>query len=274
MSKGVLLFAKKNKALDYVKQAIYCAERVKKYLDVPVAIATDMTDDKRIDFFDHVIELQPSISENNRKFRDGNFATKLSNFNNADRYFAYDLSPFDETIVMDTDFILSNDSLKNCFGSNQNLMMYSNAVDLCPWRNLTEFDRVTDTSIKFYWATVVYFKKCEQTQCFFDLVKHVRENYTHYKSLYQIISPLYRNDFAFSIAAHTLNGFTDDLKIASLPGKKYFITDRDVLDNVDGDKMTILVEKQNHIGEYTALKTNKQNVHVMNKISLERVIDG
>jgi len=57
-------------------------------------------------------------------------------------------------------------------------------------------------------------------------------------------------------------------------GKKYFITDRDILDNIDNDKMTILVEKQNYVGEYTALKTNKQNVHVMNKISLERVIDG
>lgn len=274
MSKGVLLFAKKNKALDYIKQAIYCAERIKKYLDVPVAIATDMTDDSRIDFFEHVIKLKPSVFENSRKFRDGNMASSMSNFNNADRYNAYDLSPFDETIVMDTDFILANDSLKNCFGSNQNLMMYSNAIDLCHWRKLTEFDRVTDTSIKFYWATVVYFKKCKQAQCFFDLVKHVRENYTHYKSLYQIISPLYRNDFAFSIAAHTLNGFTDELKIASLPGKKYFITDRDIVDNIDNDTMLFLIEKQSHIGQYTGLKTNKQNVHIMNKISLERIING
>jgi len=274
MSKGVLLFAKRNNALDYIKQAIFCAKRVKKYLDVPVSIATDMVDDDRLDFFDHVIKLQPSNNDNSRKFRDGNLATKLANFNNADRYFAYELSPYDETIVMDTDYILANDKLKNCFGSKQDLMMYSSAVDLCHWRNLTEFDRVTDTSIKFYWATVVYFKKTEKTKCFFDLVQHVKENYTHYKSLYQIINPLYRNDFAFSIAAHILNGFTEDLTIASLPGKKYFTTDRDILQSIDNDKMIMLLEKQNHVGEYTAIKTNKQSIHVMNKISLERVIDG
>ena len=274
MSKGVLLFAKRNNALDYIKQAIFCAERVKKHLDVPVAIATDMVDDSRLDFFDHVITLEPSDNTNSRKFRDGNMASKMANFNNADRYNAYDLSPFDETIVMDTDFILANNKLKNCFGSNQTLMMYSNAVDLCPWRKLTEFDRITDTSIKFYWATVIYFKKCDQSHAYFNLVKHVRENYSHYKSLYQIINPLYRNDFAFSIAAHVLNGFTDELKIASLPGKKYFITDKDLVDNIDNDTMLFLVEKQSHIGQYTGLKTTRQNVHIMNKISLERAING
>ena len=274
MTNGALLFAKRNNSIDYIKQAIFCAERIKHYLDIPVAIATDMHTDERLEYFDHVIPLEPSVTENKRKYRDGNFATKLANFNNADRYNAYDLSPFEETIVMDTDYILANSVLKNCFGSNQDLMMYSDAVDLCPWRNLTEFNRVTDTSIKFYWATVLYFKKSSSTQSFFNLVKHVKDNYTHYKSLYQIINPLYRNDFAFSIAAHIINGFTEDLKIAELPGKKYFITDRDILDSINNDTMTILVEKQNHVGEYTGVKTNKQNVHIMNKISLERVIDG
>ena len=274
MSKGVLLFAKDNKTLDYLKQAKFCAERVKKYLNVPVAIATDIVNDKRLDFFDHVVTLQSETVENKRKFRDGTMASKLANFNNLDRCEAYEISPFDETLVMDTDYVICNNHLANCFGSNQELMMYKDAIDLCHWRELTEFDKITDTGIEFYWATVVYFKKSTQNKIFFDLIKHIKENYSHYTSLYQIINPLYRNDFAFSIAAHILNGFSGDLSISSLPGKKYFVTDRDILQDLNNDEMLFLLEKQNHLGEYTGLKTKSQNVHVMNKFSLERMIDG
>ena len=40
MSNGVLCFANNNGKVDYLKQAIFLAERVKKYLDVPISLAT------------------------------------------------------------------------------------------------------------------------------------------------------------------------------------------------------------------------------------------
>jgi hypothetical protein len=39
------------------------------------------------------------------------------------------------------------------------------------------------------------------------------------------------------------------------------------------DEMTFLVEKKNYLGEYTAIKTTGQTIHVMNKLSLNRIID-
>jgi cobalt-zinc-cadmium efflux system protein len=39
------------------------------------------------------------------------------------------------------------------------------------------------------------------------------------------------------------------------------------------DEMMFLVEKNGYLGEFTALKTTGQNIHVMNKISLDRIID-
>jgi len=39
-------------------------------------------------------------------------------------------------------------------------------------------------------------------------------------------------------------------------------------------KMQLLVEKQNHLGEYQAVKTQGLDVHIMNKQSLTRFIDG
>ena len=44
MSNGVVLFAFNNSSIDYIKQAIYCAKNVKKYLNLPVQLVTDGID--------------------------------------------------------------------------------------------------------------------------------------------------------------------------------------------------------------------------------------
>ena len=44
MTNGVVLFAFNNSDIDYIKQAIYCAKRVKKYLGLPVQLITDSAD--------------------------------------------------------------------------------------------------------------------------------------------------------------------------------------------------------------------------------------
>ena len=41
MSKGVLLFAQNNEQIDYIKQAVYLAKRIKRFLDLPVSLVTD-----------------------------------------------------------------------------------------------------------------------------------------------------------------------------------------------------------------------------------------
>ena len=41
MSKGVLLIANNNSQIDYVKQSVYLAKRIQKFLDVPISIITD-----------------------------------------------------------------------------------------------------------------------------------------------------------------------------------------------------------------------------------------
>jgi hypothetical protein len=43
---------------------------------------------------------------------------------------------------------------------------------------------------------------------------------------------------------------------------------------IKGTHMNFLVEKKNHLGEYFAVKTRDIDVHVMNKYSLTRFIDG
>ena len=69
-----------------------------------------------------------------------------------------------------------------------------------------------------------------------------------------------------------MNGFEDSDWAKILPGKMFYTLDRDKIYKIDKDKLTFLVEKQNRSGEYTLASTNKSNVHVMNKFSLEKLI--
>ncbi len=59
-----------------------------------------------------------------------------------------------------------------------------------------------------------------------------------------------------------------------LPGKMNYILDRDILIDCKDDAIKFLVEKRNYAGEYVATKTEGLDVHVMNKYSLTRFIDG
>ena len=277
MSKGIFLIARNNAHIDYVKQAVFLARRIKKYLGVPVTIATESVDYLELAFgvddFDEVITLDDTGEFNQRYFYDGALSKKSASFKNNNRASVYDLTPYDETILMDTDYVISNDLLKSCFGSKSNFSIYKKSNDIAKVRDEQEFDTISNTSVDFYWATVVYFRKTETNKIFFDLVKHIEEEWNHYRRVYQITSTLFRNDFAFSIAIHIMNGFQTGDFAQQLPGSMLYTTDKDVLWQMDKDEMMFLVEKKDYLGEYTAIKTQGQTIHVMNKSSLNRIID-
>ena len=277
MSKGVFLIARNNGYIDYVKQAVFLARRIKQYLGVPVTVATDsvdyLTDEFGTDDFDQVISLDQTTDTNKRYFFDGSLSKKTASFKNNNRASVYDLTPYDETLLMDTDYIISNDLLKSCFSAKSDFMLYKKSNDIAKVRDEAEFDTISNTSVDFYWATVVYFKRTETNETFFNLIKHIEEEWNHYRRVYQITSGLFRNDFAFSIAIHIMNGFSPGSFAQQLPGSMLYTTDKDVLQQLKDDKFMFLVEKKDYLGEYTALQTQGQTIHVMNKVSLNRIID-
>jgi len=277
MSKGVLLFAFNNESLDYVKQAYSLALRISKHLNLPTSIVTDIDIKEKhptyVSSFDKIIKLERVVINNKRRYNDGTLHNRVLNFKNASRENSYDLSPYDETIVMDTDFIICNDKLKSVFNQAQDFMCYSNSSHIGMHSNIPEFNCVSDTSIDFYWATVLFFRKTMLNKTFFNLVKHIRENYMHYRNMYQFKNTMYRNDFAFSIAIHIMNGFQKGNFATELPGKNFFALDKDILIDMDEDKLTFLVEKKDRLGEYTAVNIKGSNCHVMNKFSLERILN-
>ena len=277
MSKGAFLIARNNGHIDYVKQAVFLAKRIKHYLDIPVAVATDSVEYLTSTFdttvFDKIIELEYTNDSNMRYFYDGGLTKKTANFKNNNRASVYDLTPYDETLLMDTDYIISNSLLKDCFKSTSDFLIYKKSDDIAKVRDESEFEKISDPSVDFYWATVVFFRKTELNKVFFNLVAHIEEEWNHYRRVYQITSALFRNDFAFSIAIHMLNGFEPGNFAQQLPGSMLYTTDKDILWKLSQDEMLFLVEKKDYLGEYTALKTQGQTIHVMNKISLNRIID-
>lgn len=277
MTIGALIFAHNNVGIDYVKLAIFAASRVKKYLNIPVSLVTDniswVLNTYPDHGFDNIIEVsnEPSTP---RSFYDGTLSAKKMEWKNATRSNSYSVSPYDTTLVLDSDYILSSDVLKISFDVDADLQIYHKSFDLADHRNVDCFKRINRQSIPFYWATVFVFRKSYITEAFFDLVTYVKQNWNYFKVLYSIDSGNFRNDFAFSIAIHIMNGKTNGEFVAELPGTMTYCLDRDVLLSIDDDKLKLLVEKKNTLGEYIAVKTQGIDVHVMNKASLGRLIDN
>lgn len=272
MSNGVICFANNNGKVDYIKQAVFLAKRVKQYLDLPTSIITstpNFIDENQQKHFDKIIEFQQDYY-NTKKYSDGAFHHQKLEFKNIGRHKAYELTPYKNTLVLDTDYILCNNYLKNAFQMSADFMIYKDAVDLADWRQYKEFKFINDKGIPFYWATVFFFRKTTETKIFFDLMGHIVKNYEHYSKVYDLSSRSFRNDHLFSIAIHMMNGYTDSDWAKELPGKMYYTLDQDILKSIDNEKIQLLVGKKDRKGEYTLVSTKDSNVHVMNKFSLER----
>lgn len=272
MNAGVLLFAYNNEKVDYIQQAQYLARRIGKYLNLPASLVTDTASSFDSSMFDKVIRADPA-QYTLKKYNNGSVNSQSLSFKNDTRVRAYDLSPYNETLLLDTDYIISDTVLKNCFGSTYEFMIYKDAFDLAGHRNYTEFDFISETGIKFYWATCVYFKKTEKNKIFFNLLQHIQVNWQHYRQVYQIVTPVYRNDHAFSIAIHIMNGFESDNFAKKMPGTMFYTTDKDIVCSINDATFTFLLEKENRLNEYVPATISNSSVHVMNKFSLAEIIN-
>ena len=276
MTKGVVIFAHNNKEIDYVELAIYAAKQVKLHLALPVTLITDSkkwletAHSDSVDIFNSIIELKDS-NQQSKKFYDGS-TYKTDSWKNSTRSNIFNLTPYDETLVIDSDYIINSNFLKFCWEQPNDFLIYDKNFDLASWRDNTEFEFVSEYSIKFYWATVFFFRKTKSNEYFFSLLDHVKNNWSYYVKLYRLTSTKFRNDYAFSIAIHMMNGFTQGNFATSIPNKLSYILDRDFLIEHKNSVMKFLVQKQNKSDEFVAVSTRNLDVHVMNKPSLLRVI--
>jgi len=274
MNRGVVLFAFNNASVDYIKQAIYCAKRVKKYLQLPVQVITDDVDHvKTFPFYEKYVDIvtyQPAPLSTTKTFNNGLYTSKELQWKNSARNSAYELSVFDNTLVIDTDLLVSNNKLLSCFDTLEDFMI-ANHYNLVNNKTENSFNRISDKTISMYWATILYFTKSATAKTVFDLVSHIKENYNYYRTVYDIVETKFRNDFAFSIAVHMMRGFENSTQWPKqLPSDMWVSTDKDILINVTNNTIKLLSHRSY---DYLPVNLKDATVHVMNKFSLNSFID-
>jgi hypothetical protein len=269
MTKGVILYALNNSEIEYTSLAEYNARRINHFLNVPVSIITDSASSiKDISIFDKVIEISNSNSYYLRSFRDGN-VVKKDIWKNSHRDSVYDLSPYENTLVLDVDYIINSNILNYCWDQPSNFLIYKNSKDLASWRYKDIPKYVSQYSIPFYWATAFFFRKTKENKLLFTLISHIKDNWNYYNFSYQLSSPNFRNDYAFSIAIHIMNGMTNGDFAKEFPGYMYYTLDRDILVKKSDRSFVFLLQKND---KHVPAKVSDLDVHIMNKYSLLRSI--
>lgn len=218
MNNGALIFAFDNENTRYLDLAAWSAERIKRHLKVPVAVVTNCPESAD-SVFDHVIK-SDSGDTNSKMFEDyGNSAS----WHNARRTDAYALTPFEKTLVLDADYVVNNDFLSYYFCVDTDFVCYKDAfsVNQPGDEQLDEYNTFGTHQFPMWWATVMLFRKSNTAAYIFDCMNMIRQNWKHYIDLYGIQSPIYRNDFALSIAigivsGHTLKVDTFDVPMATV----------------------------------------------------------
>ena len=196
--RGVLLFAFNSPTVDYFKMAVYTAKRANKYLNLPVSVVTDEnTDLSNYDYeFDNVIITQSDPSN-----------TKEKNiWINKGRYQAYELSPYDETLLLDTDYMVNSNRLNTLFDLPTDFCCHDTTSFLMNEGAAQEV--LSSYSFKTLWATVVMFRKTLRTQQIFECLEMVQNNYDHYANIHNFIGGVFRNDYALTLALRIANGHT------------------------------------------------------------------
>ena len=103
MTTGALIFAFDNEQTDYVAMAGWSAKRIRRHLKIPTAVVTDADPtDRRLAAADQVINATP-VSGGTRWFED--YQATVS-WHNASRTDSYSLTPWDQTLVLDADYVV------------------------------------------------------------------------------------------------------------------------------------------------------------------------
>lgn len=282
MKNGALIFAHNSREVDYALHAVIAGGLVVKHLNVPVSLVTDSSTLKWMEesgihatalhVFENIIEVEKPVTGNVRNLYDG-LTKKSVPFVNSNRSSAWDLTPYDRTLLIDSDFLIFSNRLSEYWQAEGDILISQAMNDVCDISRAGYHDRyVSDTGIHLLWATNVIFTKNERSKAFFNMVDYIRKNYQYYADLFRFNPRQFRNDIAFSVAKHILDGFETDL-VRTLP-PVLTTMDRDILYKVDeNEKMTFLVSPRlDH--NFCAVGIKGMDVHVMNKDSITRNADS
>ena len=245
MTTGALIFAFNNEHTDYIAMAAWSADRIHRHLDIPVAVITDCTDASRLAKFDHVIQADPA-SGGTRYFDD---YKETVTWYNASRSDAYSLTPWDQTLLLDADYVVCGNELKMVLAASQEFMCHRLAWDITGITDFSALNYFGQHKMPMWWATVIMFRRGNTAQYIFDSMKMIKQNWKHYKDLYHITSSHYRNDYALSIALGIVSGHT--LKVDNIPWTLASVLPEHEITQIDLDHFEIKYQDQSNLKRMT-----------------------
>jgi len=268
MNRGILLCAHDSDVFWYGRMAYSCSLMIREHMgDYNIALVTDP------ETWERLLEAYPRSKQLMRPVlierpNDGNRRpfTMAGVYHNSTRSASYSLSPFDETLVIDADMLILDDRLNLVWGSNNDFMM-NTQIGRMVFPHSTEMieRRFKETGVPLYWATVFYFRKTPAVQDFFQVVNYVKINYNYFGLLHGYNTAMYRNDYAFSVAAHFMGGRTEGGFVKPLPIPYLtFAWDRDKMIHIERGRAVFKVD-----GSTVPVTSIESNVHFMNKYSYE-----
>jgi hypothetical protein len=223
MTTGALIFARNNEQIDYVAMARWSARNIERHLGIPTHIVTDT-----------------APNNNARHFADVGTVT----WHNHNRMAAYQLSPWDRTLVLDADYVVASNQLQRILEVDQDFLAHRWAYDVTGCNDFNGLNFFGNNCMPMWWATVMMFRRSRHAELIFDSMQMIRDNWTHYRNLYKNTNSTYRNDHALSIALGIVNGHT--LNHNSIPWKLASLTPEHKLNQLDQDSYRVdFVDKEN-----------------------------
>ncbi len=248
-SKGVVFFAHNTVDVDYVRIADLSARLVEQHLDLPITLVTDTESQPEHDY-DHVVRVE--YKGNN--FRNDHISKEVKQWKNHGRYTAYEHSPYDNTLLIDTDYLVLDDGLLKLMELDYDYRVMENSNSSAE----TMPARMGQVSLPYLWATVVMFRKCPRSKMFFDLVGRIQRNWAYYRNLFMVDGTSYRNDYSFAMANIILNGYCSTSKNI-IPWKMFTVVQEVV--RMDTNLKDKIIVRLNDL----AITIPKHNVHIMDK---------
>ena len=261
MTTGALIFAFNNKQTDYVSMAAWSAKNIHRHLGIPVAVVTDY--ENPLGDFDYVINAQ-AHGGGQRYFSD--YDTNVT-WHNTNRMDAYTLSPWDQTLVLDADYVVASSHLSSILKSCQDFLCYRWAQDVTGLQTFKDLNYFGNHRMPMWWATVMMFRRGNSAELLFDTMQMVRDNWTHYRNLYKNPVATYRNDHALSIALNILNGHT--LCVDAIPGTLASLTPEHRLTQLDEDSYRVDFLTPDKKSRWIMLT---QDFHAMGKQQLGAIV--
>jgi hypothetical protein len=242
-SRGVVLFAFNTAAVDYVAIAEQSARLIHQTLNLPVTLITDK--ETTTEHIDQTVVVENNINNVRKGY------ANLTEWRNGNRYQAYELSPYDETLLIDSDYLMLDQSLLKLFDVTQDYQIIGSNKFL----KAVSPTLMSATSIPQVWATAIVFKRTLKSQLLFALVGRIQRNYDYYRRLYNITATNFRNDFAFAIANNIINGYAQDNLIPWT-----MLTAENPIDNIELTLNGLIVREKSQ-----AHLIPRQNLHIIDK---------